>query len=125
MILPSLPGPETTECVCEPRQVCTWPTCTGRVRSLMSKMRRPRKRSALTSSLTPSSPQSTRPRVSCDRHDQQVANDGYVTLPTRADHRADEIRYAIRLQPVDIEAVVTARHQHVAGKGHIGIGETH
>jgi hypothetical protein len=64
MILPSSPGPDTTECVCEPRQVCTALTCTGRARSLMSKTRRPRNRSALTSSLTPPSPQSTRPRVS-------------------------------------------------------------
>ena len=64
MIRPSSPGPETTECVCEPRQVWTAPTCFDRVRSLMSRMRNPRKRSGLTSSCTPSSPQSLRPRVS-------------------------------------------------------------
>ena len=51
---------DTTEWVCEPRQVWTCPTCAGRTGSLMSKMRRPRKRSGLTSSLMPSRPQSTR-----------------------------------------------------------------
>ena len=30
--------------VCEPRQVCTPPTCTGLLMLLMSKMRTPRKR---------------------------------------------------------------------------------
>jgi hypothetical protein len=63
MIEPSRPGPETTEWVCEPRQVCTCPTWSGRVGLLMSKMRIPRNRSALTSSATPWRPQSTRPRV--------------------------------------------------------------
>ena len=30
--------------MCEPRQVCTWPTCTGAEMLLMSKIRTPRKR---------------------------------------------------------------------------------
>ena len=44
-------------------------------------------------------------------------------MPTRADHRAQKFRHAVFLQPVDIEAVVAAGHQHIAGEGHVGIGE--
>ena len=53
----------TSVCVCEPRQVCTAATCLGFLRSVMSKMRTPRKRSVLTVAATPWVPQSTRPRV--------------------------------------------------------------
>ncbi len=45
----------------DPRHVCTLPTFTGFSRSLMSKMRTPRSRSALTVSWTPWPPQSMRP----------------------------------------------------------------
>ena len=41
-------GSTTSVCVCEPRQVCTAAICFGFEMSLMSKMRTPRKRSALT-----------------------------------------------------------------------------
>jgi hypothetical protein len=43
----------TSVWVCEPRQVCTAATCFGFFRSLMSKMRTPRKRSLLTGASTP------------------------------------------------------------------------
>jgi hypothetical protein len=49
--------------VCDPRQVWTAAICFGFVTSVMSKMRTPRKRSALTVASTPCVPQSTRPRV--------------------------------------------------------------
>ena len=49
--------------VCEPRHVCTCAMGRGRVMSLMSKMRMPSIRSALTVSGTPCVPQSTRPLV--------------------------------------------------------------
>ncbi len=55
---------DTTEWVCEPRQVWMAATCLGRARSLMSNTRRPRKRCSETSSRTPCRPQSRRPRVS-------------------------------------------------------------
>ncbi len=54
-------GSTSTVCVCEPRQVCTLPTYFGLAMSVMSKMRMPRSRSALTVSVTPSLPQSRRP----------------------------------------------------------------
>ena len=44
---------ETTEWVCEPRQVWTWPTWTGWTGLEMSKMRMPRKRSSEASGPTP------------------------------------------------------------------------
>ncbi|PYR73992.1 MAG: hypothetical protein DMF86_19290 [Acidobacteria bacterium] len=56
-------GSITSVCVCEPRHVCTAAICRGFVTSLMSKMRMPRKRSALTGVGTPSVPQSRRPRT--------------------------------------------------------------
>ncbi len=59
-----------------------------------------------------------------DRHDQQVADDGDVALPARADHRAEQLRHSALGQPVDVEAVVAAGHHHVAGEGHVGVGET-
>jgi hypothetical protein len=53
--------------VCEPRQVCTFATYFGSVMSVMSKIRIPRNRSALTLSCTPWVPQSSRaPRSSAD-----------------------------------------------------------
>ena len=54
-------GSSSTVCVCDPRQVCTLPTFRGCRMSLMSKMRRPRRRSVLTVSRTPCAPQSRRP----------------------------------------------------------------
>src|SRR4051812_33721260 len=54
-------GSTSSVCVCEPRHVCTLPTLRGCSMSLMSKMRRPRRRSLLTVSFTPSVPQSRRP----------------------------------------------------------------
>ena len=56
-------GSITSVCVCDPRQVCTAAICFGLRTSLMSKMRTPRNRSALTAVCTPSVPQSRRPRV--------------------------------------------------------------
>ena len=56
-------GSGTSVCVCDPRQVCTAATCFGLLTSVMSKIRTPRKRSALAASPTPLVPQSTRPRV--------------------------------------------------------------
>ncbi len=53
----------TSVWVCDPRHVCTAATCFGFLRSLMSKMRTPRKRSTLTGVETPWVPQSMRPRV--------------------------------------------------------------
>src|SRR4029077_20462693 len=57
-------GAVTSVCVCEPRHVWTAASCFGFVKSVMSKMRTPRKRSGLTASVTPCVPQSMRPRVS-------------------------------------------------------------
>ena len=51
----------------------------------MSKMRTPRNRSALTVSVTPCVPQSTRPLRLLDRHEQQIAVDRQVALPAGAD----------------------------------------
>ena len=46
-------GAVTSVCVCEPRHVCTAASCFGFVKSVMSKMRTPRKRSGLTAAVTP------------------------------------------------------------------------
>jgi hypothetical protein len=54
-------GSASTVCVCEPRHVWTFATYFGSRTSLMSKMRTPRRRSALTVSRTPPAPQSRRP----------------------------------------------------------------
>src|SRR5438093_11150090 len=54
-------GSSTTVWVCEPRQVCTFPMYFGLAMSVMSKIRIPRNRAALTESCTPSVPQSRRP----------------------------------------------------------------
>src|SRR6476469_3198577 len=54
-------GSTSSECVCDPRQVCTLPTFFGCAMSLMSKIRSPRSRALLTVSGTPSVPQSSRP----------------------------------------------------------------
>jgi hypothetical protein len=56
-------GDVTSVCVCDPRQVCTAAICFGFFRSVMSKMRTPRKRSVLAGATTPWVPQSSRPRV--------------------------------------------------------------
>ena len=56
-------GSGTTVCVCDPRHVWIAATCFGLLRSLMSKIRTPRKRSTFTSVGTPCVPQSMRPRV--------------------------------------------------------------
>ncbi len=54
-------GSLRSECVCEPRQVCTLEMYLGARMSLMSKMRMPRRRLLLTVSGTPAVPQSRRP----------------------------------------------------------------
>src|ERR1051325_12011946 len=57
---PASLGSVTTECVCEPRHVCTLAMYFGFAMSEMSKMRRPRSRSLLTESCTPWVPPSRR-----------------------------------------------------------------
>src|SRR5690606_1774747 len=54
-------GSTRTACVCEPRHVWTWPTFTALRLSLMSKIRRPLRRSVPTPSDTPCAPQSGLP----------------------------------------------------------------
>ena len=56
------------------------------------------------------------------RHEQQVADDGHVTLSARADDRRHELR-ALPGQLIDVEAVVAARDQHVIAESHVGIDE--
>ena len=46
-----------------------------------------------------------------------------ISLPSWADHRAEQFRPPAVGEPVDIEAVVIAGYHHVAGEGHIGVGE--
>ena len=58
-----------------------------------------------------------------DRHDEKVADDRQVALPARANHRALQLRDAAGAEPVEVEAVVAAGRQQVAGKRHVGVGE--
>ena len=57
------------------------------------------------------------------RHDQQVADDRDVTLPTRAHNGADLLRQAPFVQPIDVEPVVTAGKHYVVPEGHVGVAE--
>ena len=87
------------------RQVCTAATCFGLRTSVMSKMRMPRKRSALTGSWTPCVPQSSRPRVcSTDMISRLPWTD---TSPWPPGHTTEETRRAFlgssmsyRIEPV-------------------------
>ncbi len=58
-----------------------------------------------------------------DGHDQEVADEGHVALSARTNDRTHQLRHAVRVQPVDVEAVVVAGDQHVAGEGHVGVGK--
>ncbi len=58
------------------------------------------------------------------RRDQEIADDGDVALSARTDHRAQQFWCAAFLQSVDVETVIAAGDQHVAGKRHVGVGET-
>ena len=58
------------------------------------------------------------------RHDQQVAGDGYVTLPTRANDRTEVLRNTVRIELVNVETVVAAGNHLVIRKCHVSIRET-
>ncbi len=58
-----------------------------------------------------------------DRHDQQVAADRYVSLPSRTDHRGDQLRPGRVRDVVDVEAAEIADEQLVALEREIGIRE--
>jgi hypothetical protein len=58
-----------------------------------------------------------------DAHDKEPAGDRNVALPAGAHGRADQLRRAVGAEAIDVEAVKAARHHHIAGKGHVGIGE--
>src|SRR3546814_1643877 len=57
-----------------------------------------------------------------DRHDEDVAGDRHVPLSARADDRADQAGL-VPTKAVEVEAVIIAEREQVAGKGHVGIGE--
>src|SRR3546814_2013093 len=57
-----------------------------------------------------------------DRHDEDVAGDRHVPLSARADDRADQAGL-VPPTAVEVEAVIIAEREQVAGKGHVGIGE--
>ena len=58
-----------------------------------------------------------------DAHDEDVANDRYVALTTRAHHRTHQFRRAIFGELVDVKAVVVAGHHDVVKERHIGVGK--
>jgi hypothetical protein len=58
-----------------------------------------------------------------DRHDQQIAGDRDVALPARTDDRAHELGRTPAADVVDVEAVIVAGDEHLAGEHEIGIGE--
>ena len=47
-------------------------------------------------------------------HDQKIADDGNVTLPTRANRGTDKLGHAVIAKSVSVEAVIAACHQEVA-----------
>ena len=69
-------------------------------RSEMSKMRMPRKRSLLTSSLHALAPAIDAAARLLDRHDQEIADDRKIALPAGADGRADAA-CGVPSRPVD------------------------
>ena len=91
--------------------------------SEMSKILMPRKRSALTFCKHPLETTIGAAARFLDAHDKEPADDRDVTLPTGAHGRADQLRRSVGPQAIDVEAVKAARHHHIAGKGHVGIGE--
>ena len=116
-------GSVTSVCVCDPRQVCTAATCFGLRRSLMSKMRMPRKRSALTGACTPCVPQSSRPRVcSTDMNSRLPCTD---TSPCPPGHTTDasSCGFARILDVVGVEPVEVADEEMVALEREVGVRE--
>ena len=56
------------------------------------------------------------------RHDQQVVNDGDVTLAAGTDHRRDQLGL-VTAEAIQVEAMVGADRHQVALEGHVGIGK--
>ena len=57
-------------------------------------------------------------------HDEQIADNRHVALATGADNGAHQGRDTVVLKAVDVEAVIAACNEDVAGKCHVGIGKT-
>ena len=83
----------------------------------------PRNRSALTLSVTPPVPQSTRPRCLLDRHDQQTAIHRHVTLTAGTDDRGEQPRLGAVLDVVGVESLEVADEEQVAAEREIRVGE--
>ena len=64
----------------------------------------------------------TTPRL-LDRHDQQVAINGHIALPTGTDDGAQQLRRQRVVQTVEVVSMVVAGHRDVAGKRQIGVGK--
>ena len=101
----------TSVCVCDPRQVCTAATCFGLLMSVMSKMRTPRKRSALTVASTPLVPQSTRPRVCSTDMNSRLPWTDTSPWPPGQTTDASSLRLLRVLDVVDVEAVEVAEDE--------------
>ena len=99
----------TSVCVCEPRQVWIAATCFGLFTSVMSKMRTPRKRSALTGVCDALRAAIDAAARLLHRHEQQVAVDRHVALAAGAHDRREQLRLARPLDVVGVEAVEVAR----------------
>ena len=108
--------------MCNPRQVWMSAICFGFFKSLMSKMRTPRKRAWLTVSSPLRAAVDATARL-LYRHEQQVAVDGHVALSTGTHNRGDELHFLRRVDVVSIEAAEIPEEQIVAAKRDVGVGE--
>ena len=107
--------------MCEPRQVWTWPTCTGAFEvadvedadtaEARSRVGRRGQRAVLLGARL------------LDRHEQQVLVDRHVALAARADDSGLQRRGRRVRDVVDLEAVEVADERVVALEGHVGVDE--
>ncbi len=113
----------TSVCVCEPRHVCTAATCFGFFTSVMSKMRTPRKRSALTAGSTPCVPQSSRPRVCSTDMTSRLPCTETSPCPPGQTIEASSFGFLGVGDIVDVEAVEVADEQVLAAEREVRVGE--
>ncbi|MNS64613.1 hypothetical protein D3C72_977480 [compost metagenome] len=57
------------------------------------------------------------------RHEQQIADDGDVALTTGAYDRTDQLRRVPLAETIQVEAMIIADREQIAGKRHVGVGE--
>ena len=117
-------GSVTSVCVCDPRHVCTAATCLGFLTSVMSKMRTPRNRSALTVSWLPLRSAVDPAAGLLDRHEEEIAVHRHVALTAWAHHGSQQSRIASALDVVGVEPVIVADEQMMAAEREIRVRKT-